>query len=121
MERPVVDELGGGIWLLLRFSDSVVVVVPALSGDFAVEGNRRFKNSYRHQFVPVLHEVMYQHQTLSHARVGMTTEGVSSHKQLFEYCIVLDTQRDGFRKLCKQMYCFQSLHGYTYLIIYNIF
>ena len=57
MERPVVDELGGGIWLLLRFSDSVVVVVPALSGDFAVEGNRRFKNSYRHHFVPVLHKV----------------------------------------------------------------
>ena len=35
----------------------------------AVGGNRRHGPSYRHQFVPVLHEVMYRHQTLSHAHV----------------------------------------------------
>ena len=44
----------------------------------------------------------------AHARVVMTTEGVSSHRQLCEYCFVLDTQRDDVRKLCKQTYCFQS-------------
>ena len=70
--------------------------------------NHRHEDSYRHQFVPVLHEVMYRHQTLSYGRVVMTTEGVSSHRQLCEYCFVLDTQRDDVRKLCKQTYCFQS-------------
>ena len=73
-----------------------------------VGDKHRHGSSYRHQFVPVLHEVMYRHQTLSYGRVVMTTEGVSSHKQLCKYCIVLDTQRDDVRKLCKQMYCFQS-------------
>ena len=29
-----------------------------------VGGNRRHEDSYRQQFVPVLHEVMYRHQTL---------------------------------------------------------
>ena len=35
----------------------------------SVGRNHRHGRSYRHQFVPVLHEVMYRHQTLSHAHV----------------------------------------------------
>ena len=65
-------------------------------GPILVGGNQEFKRSYTSP------------NSTEHARVVMTKEGVSSHKQLCEYCIVLDTQRDDVRKLCKQMYCFQS-------------
>ena len=66
-----------------------------------VGGNQEFKRSYTSL------------NSTAHARGVMTTEGVSSHKQLCEYCIALDTQRDNVRNLCKQMYCFSIFHVCT--------
>ena len=38
-----------------------------------VGGNQGFKDSYRHKFVPDLHEVMYRHQTLPKCPHDSTT------------------------------------------------